>query len=250
VPATQARWTRKDLLDTEGLRREEVELILSTADAMAEIRRRPVGKVAALRGVTVATLFYEQSTRTRASFEVAAKALGADVVNLTAAGSSVEKGESLIDTVRTLESIGVDILVMRHPSAGAPAVAAKHASMSLINGGDGMHAHPTQALLDLYTMRKHLGSLAGRRVVIVGDILHSRVARSNLWLLLGEGAHVVFCGRRPCSLDTSSAAWRVPRTSTGAPTSKPQSAGRTSSWRSGCRRSVRNTGSSPRSATT
>jgi aspartate carbamoyltransferase catalytic subunit len=194
VPATQARWTRKDLLDTEGLRREEVELILSTADAMAEIRRRPVGKVAALRGVTVATLFYEQSTRTRASFEVAAKALGADVVNLTAAGSSVEKGESLIDTVRTLESIGVDILVMRHPSAGAPAVAAKHASMSLINGGDGMHAHPTQALLDLYTMRKHLGSLAGRRVVIVGDILHSRVARSNLWLLLGEGAHVVFCG--------------------------------------------------------
>ncbi len=193
-PAAQARWTRKDLLDTDGLRREEVELVLNTADAMAEIRRRPVAKVAALRGVTVATLFYEQSTRTRASFEVAAKALGADVVNLTAAGSSVEKGESLIDTVRTLESIGVDILVMRHPSAGAPAVAAKHASLSVVNGGDGMHAHPTQALLDLYTMRRHLGSLAGRRVVIVGDILHSRVARSNLWLLLGEGAQVVFCG--------------------------------------------------------
>jgi len=190
----QPRWTRKDLLDTDVLRREEVELILSTAEAMAEIRRRPVARVAALRGVTVATLFYEQSTRTRASFEVAAKALGADVVNLTAAGSSVEKGESLVDTVRTLEAIGVDILVMRHPSSGAPALAARNTAASVINGGDGTHAHPTQALLDLYTMRKRLGSLVGRKVVIVGDILHSRVARSNLWLLLAEGAEVVFCG--------------------------------------------------------
>lgn len=193
-PTASKRWTRKDLLDTDALTKEEVELVITTAEAMAEIRSRPVGKVATLRGVTVATLFYEQSTRTRASFEVAAKALGADVVNLTATGSSVEKGESLIDTVRTLESIGVDILIMRHPSAGAPYLAARHTAASVVNGGDGMHAHPTQALLDLFTMRRRLGSLAGRRVVIVGDILHSRVARSNLWLLVREGAEVVLCG--------------------------------------------------------
>lgn len=193
-PGRAAAWTRKDLLDTCTLSRDEVELLLATADAMAEIRRRPVGRVAALRGVTVATLFYEQSTRTRASFELAAKTLGADVVNLAAAGSSVEKGESLVDTVRTLDAIGVDILVLRHPSSGAAALAARHTSASVVNGGDGMHAHPTQALLDLYTMRQRLGSLEGRKVVIVGDILHSRVARSNLWLLLAEGAKVVLCG--------------------------------------------------------
>src|SRR6185437_12505294 len=164
------------------------------AEAMREVRARPVGKVATLRGATVVTLFYEQSTRTRASFEVAAKALGADVVNLTASGSSVEKGESLIDTVRTLEAIGADMVVMRHGKSGAPYLAARHTRTSVINGGDGTHAHPTQALLDLFTMRRHLGTVEGKRVVIVGDILHSRVARSNVWSLLAAGADVCLAG--------------------------------------------------------
>ena len=192
--AGQAGWRAKDLLDTDVMSRDEIDLVMETADAMTEVRSRPVGKVATLRGATVVTLFYEQSTRTRASFEVAAKAMGADVVNLTASGSSVEKGESLIDTVRTLEAIGADVLVMRHGSSGAPYLAARHTRASVINGGDGTHAHPTQALLDLYTMRRHLGGLDGKRVVIVGDVLHSRVARSNLWTLLSQGAIVTLCG--------------------------------------------------------
>lgn len=187
-------WTAKDLLDTDTLSPAEIELIMETAEAMREVRSRPVGKVATLRGATVVTLFYEQSTRTRASFEVAAKALGADVVNLTASGSSVEKGESLIDTVRTLEAIGADVLVMRHGKSGAPYLAARNTKASVINGGDGTHAHPTQALLDLFTMRSHVGSLEGRKVVIVGDVLHSRVARSNLWTLMASGANVVLAG--------------------------------------------------------
>lgn len=192
--AGPSTWTRKDLLDTDTLTRPEIDLILETARAMREVRMRPVSKVPTLRGTTIATLFYEQSTRTRASFEVAGKALGADVVNLTASGSSVEKGETLIDTVRTLEAIGTDIIVMRHHRSGAPYLAARHTAASIINGGDGTHAHPTQALLDLFTMLQHLGSLEGRKVVIVGDILHSRVARSNLWTLTAMGAHVVLCG--------------------------------------------------------
>lgn len=187
-------WRSKDLLDTDTLSRDEIGLVMETAEAMAEIRSRPVGKVATLRGATVVTLFYEQSTRTRASFEVAAKAMGADVVNLTASGSSVEKGESLIDTVRTLEAIGADVLVMRHGKSGAPYLAARNTKASVINGGDGTHAHPTQALLDLFTMRRRLGTLEGRKVVIVGDVLHSRVARSNIWTLLAEGANVTLCG--------------------------------------------------------
>ncbi|MBE0610295.1 MAG: aspartate carbamoyltransferase catalytic subunit [Dehalococcoidia bacterium] len=187
-------WTRKDLLDTDTLSAGEIALILDTAEGMREVRSRPVSKVATLRGVTVVTLFYEQSTRTRASFEVAAKALGADVVNLTASGSSVEKGESLIDTVRTLEAIGADLLVMRHGKSGAPYLAARNTTAGVINGGDGTHAHPTQALLDLFTMRCHVGDLAGKKVVIVGDVLHSRVARSNLWTLLASGADVTLCG--------------------------------------------------------
>jgi aspartate carbamoyltransferase catalytic subunit len=167
---------------------------MDTSDAMREVRARPVGKVATLRGITVITLFYEQSTRTRASFEVAAKMLGADVVNLTASGSSVEKGETLIDTVRTLEAIGADLVVMRHGRSGAPYLAARNTSAGVINGGDGAHAHPTQALLDLYTMRRHVGDVAGKKVAIVGDVLHSRVARSNIWTLLASGADVVLCG--------------------------------------------------------
>lgn len=196
VPATAqaTTWTRKDLLDTDTLTPQEIELILDTAEGMREVRSRPVAKVATLRGVTVVTLFYEQSTRTRASFEVAAKALGADVVNITASGSSVEKGESLIDTVRTLEAIGTDLVVMRHNKSGAPYLAARNTGAGVINGGDGTHAHPTQALLDLFTMRRRVGDLAGKRVVIVGDVLHSRVARSNLWTLVAAGADVTLCG--------------------------------------------------------
>ncbi len=199
------RWRTKDLLDTDQLTPEEIELIMTTAEAMHAVRSRPVGKVATLRGATVVTLFYEQSTRTRASFEVAAKSLGADVVNLTASGSSIEKGESLIDTIRTLEAIGADVVVMRHPNSGAPYLAARNTSASVINGGDGTHAHPTQALLDLFTMRRHIGPLDGKNVVIVGDVLHSRVARSNLWTLMAAGASVTLCG--PATL--------VPRTLAG-----------------------------------
>ena len=194
VPTVPA-WTAKDLLDTDTLSRAEIELIMQTSEAMAEVRSRPVGKVATLRGATVVTLFYEQSTRTRASFEVAAKAMGADVVNLTSSGSSVEKGETLIDTVRTLEAIGADVVVLRHGSSGAPYLAARHTKASVINGGDGTHAHPTQALLDLFTIRRHVGpDISGKKVAIVGDILHSRVARSNLWTLLAMGASVTLCG--------------------------------------------------------
>ena len=205
-PAAVTTWRAKDLLDTDTLHRDDIELLLETAEAMREVRARPVGKVATLRGATVITLFYEQSTRTRASFEVAAKALGADVVNLTATGSSVEKGESLIDTVRTLEAIGADMVVMRHGKSGAPYLAARHTGASVINGGDGTHAHPTQALLDLFTMRRRLGSVEGKRVVIVGDVLHSRVARSNVWALLAAGADVCLAG--PATL--------LPRTLAGA----------------------------------
>ena len=193
---------------------------------MREVRARPVGKVATLRGATVVTLFYEQSTRTRASFEVAAKALGADVVNLTATGSSVEKGESLIDTVRTLEAIGADIVVMRHGKSGAPYLAARHTRASVINGGDGTHAHPTQALLDLFTMRRRLGSLEGKRVVIVGDVLHSRVARSNSVVAVGSWRRRLplrtghIAARRRSPGRPSAAAWKSP------PTSTPRSAGR------------------------
>jgi aspartate carbamoyltransferase catalytic subunit len=194
IEPPESGWRHKDLLDTDTLTSEEISLVLDTAEAMHEVRSRPIGKVATLRGITVVTLFYEQSTRTRASFEVAAKAMGADVVNLTASGSSVEKGESLIDTVRTLEAIGADVVVMRHGRSGAPYLAARHTRASVINGGDGTHAHPTQALLDLFTMRRHLGDMAGRKVVIVGDIVHSRVARSNLWALAAAGALVTLCG--------------------------------------------------------
>ncbi|MGE3074336.1 MAG: aspartate carbamoyltransferase catalytic subunit [Dehalococcoidia bacterium] len=207
VVASEApAWKRKDLLDTDTLTPEEIHLIMETAEAMREIRSRPVGKVATLRGATVVTLFYEQSTRTRASFEVAGKALGADVVNLTASGSSVEKGETLIDTVRTLEAIGADLVVMRHSKSGAPYLAARNTSAGIINGGDGTHAHPTQALLDLLTMRRHVGEVQGKKVAIIGDVLHSRVARSNLWTLLAAGADVTLCG--PATL--------VPRTLAGS----------------------------------
>src|SRR2546427_1100191 len=154
---TNAKWTRRHLLDVDDLTRDEIELLMETTEAMAEVLRRDVPRVPALRGRTIVTLFYEASTRTRASFELAGKALGADVINVAASGSSIEKGESLIDTVRTLQAVGADVLVMRHGSSGAPYLVARHIKASVINAGDGWHAHPTQALLDVYTMRSHLG---------------------------------------------------------------------------------------------
>jgi aspartate carbamoyltransferase catalytic subunit len=191
---TPGVWRRRHLLDLDDFSAAEIELVLETADAMKEVLQREVPRVPALRGSTIVTLFYEDSTRTRASFELAGKVLGADVINVSAAGSSVKKGESLIDTVRTLQAIGADVLVMRHYASGAPYLAAREADFHVVNGGDGWHAHPTQALLDAYTIRSRLGDVRGRKIVIVGDIAHSRVARSNLWALAALGAEVVVCG--------------------------------------------------------
>jgi len=194
APAQAPTWRHSHLLDVDVLAPEELELVMRTADAMREVLEREVPRVPTLRGTTVVNLFYEPSTRTRASFELAAKALGADVVNIAAEQSSVRKGESLLDTVRTIEALGAQVLVMRHWQAGAPYFVARHTRMHVVNAGDGQHAHPTQALLDVYTMRRHLGDLRGRKVVIVGDIAHSRVARSNVWALTALGAWVVLCG--------------------------------------------------------
>jgi len=184
------------MLDVDVLDWEEIELVMRTTDAMKEVLARPIAKVPALRGRNVTILFYEASTRTRVSFEVAAKNLSADVVNIAAASSSVSKGESLVDTIRTVQALGAQMLVMRHGTSGAPYLAAEHFQGSVLNGGDGWHAHPTQALLDLYTMRERLpgGSVRGRKVVILGDILHSRVARSNIWSLTAAGADLWLCG--------------------------------------------------------
>lgn len=194
LPAVVAGWQRRHVLDLDDFSRTEVETVFDTTDAMKEILGREMRRVPALRGTAIVTIFYEASTRTRASFELAGKALGADVINLSASGSSVEKGESLLDTVRTLQAIGADVVVMRHPASGAPYFASRDLDAAMINAGDGLHAHPTQALLDLYTLRSHLGELRGRKVTIVGDILHSRVARSNLWGLNLLGADVTLCG--------------------------------------------------------
>ncbi len=184
----------KHLLDVDELTTEELELFFSTADAMKEVLSREVKKVPTLRGRTVVTLFYEASTRTRVSFEIAAKVLSADTINIASNTSSVVKGESFVDTIRTISAMGVDCIVLRHSMAGAPYLAAQHTEASIINAGDGWHAHPTQALLDAYTIREKLGRLDGIKVAIVGDILHSRVARSNVWALSTMGAKVVLCG--------------------------------------------------------
>ncbi len=185
---------RRHVLDLDDFGPEELDNVLTLADAMAEVLSRPIKRVPTLRGRTVVTLFYEPSTRTRVSFELAAKALSADVVSLAAQTSSAAKGESLANTLRTLQALGADLLVMRHPQAGAPYLAAQEVDMGIINAGDGAHAHPTQALLDIYTIRQHREQIGGLKVVIVGDILHSRVARSNLWGLSALGAQVVLCG--------------------------------------------------------
>ena len=184
----------KDLLDLDDFSSEEIMLLLETTSAMTEVLSRPIRRVPTLRGKTIVNMFYEASTRTRSSFELAAKNLSADLVNVSASQSSVDKGESLVDTVRTLQALGADMIVMRHWEAGAPYLAASWLSASVINAGDGWHAHPSQALLDLYTVQERIGSIAGLKLVIVGDILHSRVARSNLWGFGKLGAHVVLCG--------------------------------------------------------
>ena len=195
-PAVGAAWRHRHLLDLDVVSWPEIELVLRTTDAMKEILARPIAKVPALRGRNVTILFYEASTRTRVSFEVAAKNLSADVVNIAAQTSSVTKGESLVDTIRTVEALGAQMLVMRHGTSGAPYLAAEIFGGSVLNGGDGWHAHPTQALLDLYTMRERLpgGSVEGRKIVILGDVLHSRVARSNIWSLTAAGADLWLCG--------------------------------------------------------
>jgi aspartate carbamoyltransferase catalytic subunit len=186
--------TRKDLLGLEDLTREEILEVLDTAESMLEILERPIKKVPTLRGITVANLFFEPSTRTRVSFELAEKRLSADSVNFQSTGSSVSKGETLKDTARNIEAMRVDMVVIRHGSAGAPHFLGRNLQAGVINAGDGAHEHPTQGLLDLFTVRRHLGRVEGLRVALLGDIAHSRVARSNLWGLRKLGASVVVCG--------------------------------------------------------
>jgi aspartate carbamoyltransferase catalytic subunit len=193
-PAAAGSDPRRHCLDLDDYSADEIKALLTTAEAMQEVLARPVRKAPALNGKMVVNCFYEASTRTRVSFEVAARSLSADVVNFSSGGSSVEKGESLIDTAKTLVALGADIIVVRHPMAGAPHVVARNANAAVINAGDGRHAHPTQALLDLYTMQSRIGRLAGVRVAIVGDVLHSRVARSNVHGLTRMGAQVILCG--------------------------------------------------------
>ena len=189
-----SEWTRHDLLDLEELSKEEIELVLNTATSFKEVSTRDVKKVPALRGKTVVTLFFEPSTRTRISFELAAKRLSADTLNVSSQSSSLSKGESILDTAKNIEAMNVDMIVVRHASAGVPRILADALSPSVINAGDGCREHPTQALLDLFTMKEKLGRIQGLKVGIVGDILHSRVARSNIWGLTKLGAHVTLCG--------------------------------------------------------
>ncbi len=192
-PPSIGAWQHRHILDLDDFTREEIELVFEIADAMAEILTREVKKVPTLRGKTVVTLFYEPSTRTRASFELAAKNLSADTVSLDASKSSIAKGESLVDSLRTIQALGADVIVMRHLQSGAPYVATQYIDCSMINAGDGWHAHPSQALLDLYTIRRHLGKLGGLKAAIIGDIMHSRVARSNVWGMTIMGVKVVLC---------------------------------------------------------
>jgi len=186
-------WTKKDLLGLEYLSREEIEHILYTAASFKEVTTRQIKKVPALRGKTVVNLFYEPSTRTRISFELAAKRLSADVINVAVESSSVRKGETLIDTGRNIEALKIDIIVVRHDCSGAPNILARSVKASVVNAGDGWHEHPTQALLDMLTLKSKLGRIEGLNVSIIGDIAHSRVARSNIWGLTKLGAKVTVC---------------------------------------------------------
>lgn len=182
------------LLGIKNITPTDINLILSTAQQFKEVLQRPIKKVPSLRDTTIVNLFYENSTRTRISFELAEKRLSADTINFTASASSVSKGETLLDTVNNILSMKVDMVVMRHSASGAPHFLSKHISASIINAGDGINEHPTQALLDAFSIQEKLGSLEGRRVVIVGDIMHSRVALSNIHLLKKVGAEVMVCG--------------------------------------------------------
>ena len=195
----------RSLLDIEGLTRADVERILDTAEAFLQVSRRPVRKVPTLRGKTVINLFYEASTRTRTSFELAGKRLSADVINMSVSASSVKKGETLQDTCRTLEAMHPDVIVIRHHASGAASYVATKVACSVINAGDGMHAHPTQALLDAFTIRREKGTLDNLVVTVVGDIAHSRVARSNAYLLKMFGCEVRVVGPRtllPAAVDS------------------------------------------------
>ena len=194
APAAASTLKSRHLLGIAGLAPDEITLILDTAEAMKEIGGRAVKKVPTLRGRTVVNLFFEPSTRTRTSFEIAEKRLSADTLSIATATSSVTKGESLLDTVHNLEAMSPDMIVMRHGSSGAPHLLARTCRSAIINAGDGMHEHPTQALLDAFTIREHKGRLAGLKIAIVGDLLHSRVLRSNVLLLNTMGAEVWACG--------------------------------------------------------
>ena len=182
------------LLGIKYLNKKDIQLIFETADHFKEVINRPIKKVPSLRDITIANLFFENSTRTKLSFELAEKRLSADVINFSASQSSVKKGETLIDTVNNILSMKVDMVVMRHPNPGAGVFLSQHVNASIINAGDGAHEHPTQALLDSYSIRERLGSVKGKNVVIVGDILHSRVALSNIYALQLQGANVMVCG--------------------------------------------------------
>ncbi|MDD3345695.1 MAG: aspartate carbamoyltransferase catalytic subunit [Candidatus Omnitrophica bacterium] len=186
-------WSKKDLLGLEYLTQEEILLILDTAESFKEVSSREIKKVPALRGKTAVNLFYEPSTRTRISFEVAAKRLSADVINIATDTSSVRKGETLIDTGKNIQALKADIVIVRHSCSGAANMLARALDISVVNAGDGWHEHPTQALLDIFTLREKLGKIAGLKVTIVGDIAHSRVARSNIWGLTKLGASVTVC---------------------------------------------------------
>ncbi|MFM8781800.1 MAG: aspartate carbamoyltransferase catalytic subunit, partial [Gemmatimonadota bacterium] len=186
----------KDLLGLAGLSREQVTAILDVAEPLRAISERAIKKVPTLRGMTVVNLFFEPSTRTRISFEFAEKRMSADTVNVATAASSVSKGETLVDTARNLEAMRIDMVVIRHPHSGAARFLAERIESNVINAGDGTHEHPTQGLLDLLTLREKLGGLEGKRICIVGDVLHSRVARSNIWGLKAMGAQVAVCGPR------------------------------------------------------
>lgn len=189
-----SKLSQRHLLGIKNITAQDIELIFETADNFKEVINRPIKKVPSLRDVTIANVFFENSTRTRLSFELAQKRLSADVVNFSASTSSVKKGETLLDTVNNILAMKVDMIVMRHASAGAPHFLAKHIKANIVNAGDGTHEHPTQALLDAFSIREKLGAVGGKKVAIIGDILHSRVALSNIFALLKLGAEVMVCG--------------------------------------------------------
>jgi aspartate carbamoyltransferase catalytic subunit len=188
-----SKLSQKHLLGIKDITREDIELIFETADNFKQVINRPIKKVPSLRDVTIANVFFENSTRTRLSFELAQKRLSADVINFSASNSSVKKGETLLDTVNNILAMKVDMIVMRHASAGAPHFLSRHIKANIVNAGDGTHEHPTQALLDAYSIREKLGSVAGKKIAIIGDILHSRVALSNIFALQKLGAKIMVC---------------------------------------------------------